>query len=254
MDLNKVARCVLTDGTALVTALLISLALMLTTHIPPAVLFIQVLAIELLIQAPLLTALNHERSGHQPQHVSAYQLIMEILLFGIMAGGLASAAYWLSFALHQLSPVYIDTTHPFYIEATTVAFASLALCQVLNLVFVRSDTHKHVLTDYLWSNPKLVRTAGLTGIGLLAVVYIPWLQAFFGTASLGFADWLLVLTIAAAYSGLRVLQRHTRQHTRHAVIRLHREVHGNHKPHQHRAGHIPPHKTRAKTTTKHASQ
>lgn len=215
----------LTDTVALVLALVISLLAATKTHVPPGILLIQVLAIELLFQAPLLLVLNHEKQAHKPRHLTQYQAFMEIFLFGALAAVIAYLNYRLFFARHGLGPAFIDTAHPFYIQATTLAYATLALCQCMNLIFVRADNHKTVFSEYLWNNPKLVRMAGLAGFILLNIIYNPLLQPLFGTKPLDVIDWLMVMGALALYSGLRMVQRHTRQHTRHAIIHLHHEVH-----------------------------
>lgn len=222
MTLNKISRCALTDVSALILVLVIGVVFSITAHIPTAVTLLQVLIIELLTQAPILSALKHEKRSHRPRHAPSHQFIIEIVLFGALAAIITYLNYRFFFVRHGLSPAYIDTTHPLYLQATTVAYVTLALCQAANVVFIKSDEHKQFFT-----NKKLTRAAAISGIILLAVIYLPWLQAVFSTEALGFWDWTMVLVSVGAYSGARFVQRHTRQHTRHEVIKLHRKVHAN---------------------------
>lgn len=226
MNLNKVARCVLTDITALILTLMIGLAAMQAAHVPPAIIIVQVLAIELLFQAPLLSVLKREKRAHKPRHAAQHQLVIEIILFGVLAAVIAYLNYRLFFVRHGLAPAYIDKTHPLYLQATTVTYMTLIFCQFINLLFVRSDERKQFFTNYLWSSPKLVRAAGISLTIMLAIIYLPWLQSLFNTEAMGFWDWTMALLCTAAYSGFRSLQRHTRQHTRHEVIKLHHKVRG----------------------------
>ena len=225
MNLTKIARCVLTDTVALFLALIIGGVAMLIAHVPPAVTLIQVLAVELLAQAFIISALAEDKRPRKPRQAARHQLVAEIIIFGALAAIIAYLNYRLFFVRHDLAPAYIDTTHPLYVQATTLAYVTLVLCQFMNTQFVRSDERKHFFTSYLWRNKKLVRVAGISFVIMLAIIYIPWLQSLFGTEALGVSDWIMALVAAALYSGARSLQRHTRQHTRHEIIKLHRKVH-----------------------------
>lgn len=215
----------LTDSTALIGIVIIGLVAMVSTHVPPAITLVQVLAVELLAQALLLSALSQEKRILAPRKTAQHQIIVEIIVFGILAAVIAYINYRLFFVRNGLAPAYIDTTHPLYVQATSLTYLTLVLCQFMNLLFIRSDERKLFFTDYLWRNQKLVQAAAVSFFMLLVIIYNPWLQSFFGTGPLGLWDWIMAILCAATYTGLRVLQRHTRQHTRHEVVKLHHKVH-----------------------------
>jgi Ca2+-transporting ATPase len=76
-------------------------------------------------------------------------------------------------------------------RAMTVTFVSLVLIQFFKAYSFRSD-HLHVLHKPLankWLNLAIVWELGL----LFAVVYVPWLQSAFETASLSWWEWLVLL-------------------------------------------------------------
>ena len=127
MSLNKVNRCVLTDGAALVSILLIGLVASWTIHVPLAMTLVQILAIALIAQALPLYILSHEKGRICTQHVTKRQLHITLLFFGLLAALIAYAGYLLFFAFHDLSPAYIDTGHPLYMQATTLAFMTIVL-------------------------------------------------------------------------------------------------------------------------------
>jgi hypothetical protein len=91
-------------------------------------------------------------------------------------------------------------------------------------LFERADSHKKFLSEYLGSNQLLLIALGgcLVIVGLAA--YAPFLQDVFNSAAISVADWLTALLAAGVYALLRGLQRHTRLHTRHAVLDLHHKL------------------------------
>ena len=129
------------------------------------------------------------------------------------------------FVRHHLSPAYIDTTNPLYLEATTLTYVTLVLCLYVYLLFERADTHEKFFTSYLWSNKKLLGAFGLSLVLIGGIVYTPFLHGYFSTANLGWGEWFSALLAAGAYFAFRLAQRHTRKHTRRAVLKLHHEVH-----------------------------
>jgi hypothetical protein len=58
------------------------------------------------------------------------------------------------------------------------------------------------------------------------MIYNPVIQPYFGAADLSVMDWLTAVFAALLYMLVRLFQRHTRKHTRKAVLALHHEVLG----------------------------
>jgi hypothetical protein len=215
MKLTKVNRSALTDGAALIFTLLVSFGSLAWYHVPLALRPLQVIAL-VIATAIVVHVFRQEKSARAALRgkVHVHQAKIEIGVFGLLAAAIAYGNYLLSFARHGISPAYIDTGHPVYLQATGIALLTLMLCGFLNILFIRVDKKESVLEPELWSNKKLL-VAG--GASLLIVLL--------SAGRLGIIDYLLVIGAAALYTGLRRLQRHTRQHTRHAVIDLHHEVH-----------------------------
>lgn len=220
---SRIARCVLTDLSVIVSMLVLGLIISSVWHIPLAMPIILLLAMEVLSQAYPISTLNHERHKKSERHHRHVKF--EIIGFGIWAAIVTYASYLLFFGYHVLSPTYIDTSSSFYAQATTVALITLAFCQALNILFTRADDHEHIGTDFLWKNQKLLRAYGVSLFLLLNAVYNPWFHSLLGTANLGFVEWIAAIFCAGLYVGGRRLQRYTRLHTRHALIKLDRELH-----------------------------
>jgi len=85
--------------------------------------------------------------------------------------------------------------------AQTMAFTTLVLFQIFNVVNARSDdvsAFVGLFTNYwLW-------TAMAVSVALqVTVVYVPVLQQAFGTVGLSAADWLVCVAIASSVLWLR---------------------------------------------------
>lgn len=114
---------------------------------------------------------------------------------GVMAGGIGGSILWqgamiglLAFGIYVLALSWGRTVP----EAHTMAFATLALLQLVHSFNVRS-INKSVFQLGVGSNRTLVY-AFLGSFGLQALVlFVPFLRGFFDTVPLMLTDWLVVL-------------------------------------------------------------
>lgn len=234
-NIKKAARCALTDNAGELLVVLFSLSALALFHVAPAITAIQILAIDIVAQILPITALGWDKAQHKlmrerprdlHDHIINPRAIGGFIGFGLLAAVLAYGNYLFFFARHHLSPRYIDLTLPLYHQATTLTYLTLVLCLYVYLMFERADAHEKFFTSYLWSNKKLLIAFAISFFLIASVVYNPVVQPYFGAGPLGLVDWLTALLCAGLYMAFRLLQRHTRQHTRHAVLKLHRELHG----------------------------
>jgi Ca2+-transporting ATPase len=232
-NIRKAARCALTDNAGELFTVLLGLAALALFHIAPAITAIQILAIDVVAQILPITALGwdeaqgklmHEKPRSLRDHIINSHAITGFIGFGALAAGLSYGNYLLFFARHHLSAARLDPTLPLYHQATTLTYLTLVLCLYVYLLFERSDAHERFFTSYLWSNTKLLAAFGLSFVLIGCIIYSSWIQPYFSTGSLGFVDWLTALSCAALYLGFRMLQRHTRKHSRHAVLQLHKTL------------------------------
>jgi Ca2+-transporting ATPase len=82
-------------------------------------------------------------------------------------------------------------------EWQTVVFTTLAFSQMAHVVAIRSSRDS-LFTIGLLSNPLLALAVACTVLAQLAVVYVPALQAVFGTLPLGAADVAVSAAVASA--------------------------------------------------------
>ncbi len=241
MNIRKAVTCALTDNAAELIAVLMGLAGAVFFHIPLAITVVQIVAIDIAVQLLPIASLGRDKPGanlmhrhpHRPDDRAINRRTAgELLLIGLLAGTVAYANFLLFFVRTGLSAAYIDPSSSLAMQAATITFLTLAACQFINLLFVRADSHTRFFSSYLWSNTWLLGAGAVSLLLVCAIVYIPQLQQYFGTMPLDLADWLMVIAASGVYFGLRLLQRHTRQHARHAVVKLHHEVYGKGSPAQ----------------------
>jgi Ca2+-transporting ATPase len=86
-------------------------------------------------------------------------------------------------------------------HAQTIAFTTLMLFQVFNVINARSDTQSAFV--HLFAN-RWLWTALVLSLALqVVVVYVPFLQRAFGTVALSGRDWLLCIAVASSVLWLR---------------------------------------------------
>jgi P-type Ca2+ transporter type 2C len=89
--------------------------------------------------------------------------------------------------------------------AQTMAFTTLMLFQLFNVLNARSDEHSAF--EGLFRNYWLWAAIGLSLLLHIAVIYVPFLQAAFSTVSLGVGDWLTCFVVASSVLWLRELSK-----------------------------------------------
>ncbi len=210
----------LTTSSAQLTLVIISIIGLAAYHLAPAITFMQIAALDLLLCVPV-AALIYEQNYRKLAKISWHRPVA----FGVLAAVLAYANYLLFFARHNLSPFYIDASLPMYHQAAGLTLLTVLLCGFAYLLFERADHHEQFFTEHLHSNDKLLQAFGASLVLLAAIVYLPGLQTIFSTAPLDIVDWASALVAACVYALAGLLQRHTRKHTRHAVLKLHQQKH-----------------------------
>jgi len=233
-NIKKAARCVLTDNAGELLTVLIGLSATALFHIAPAITAIQILAIDIVAQILPITALGWDQAQgklmrQKPRrlddHIINVPAIAGFIGFGLLAALLSYGNYLLYFARIHLSPRYLDPSLPQYHQATSLTYLTLVLCLYVYLLFERSDRHEKFFSSYLWSNRKLLLAFAGSFFLIANLFYNPWVQPYFGTAALSVIDWMTALGAAVIYGLFRLIQRHTRKHSRKAVIDLHHQVH-----------------------------
>lgn len=207
------------DSITKTVLLVLGVAGLIIGQIPVAITALQLLILTAVLQVLPASVLVADARALEPR-VEPH----EPYIFGALAAAVIYANYLLFFVRHHVSPAHLDSANFLYSRASALTLVTLLCCQFINLLLRRIDDRQKFFTAHLWSNPKLY--AALAGsLAICAVIlYVPAINGFFGTGPLTVWDWLTALLAAAVYLSARLLQRHTRQHSRRAVLQLHREL------------------------------
>jgi Ca2+-transporting ATPase len=214
-----------TDNLALVLLALVGIGLYLSQHVPLALTPMMTLALLVLLQPLLVSALDADTLNTKPAATSLDSIGSRVFL-SLVAALLATAAFLFFFVRAGLSPSYIDSGSDLYLRAATVSLVCLALFQWINLLFIRANHTRRLTSPKLWHNHNILWTFGISLLLLGNVVYNPLLQHHIGTKPLTIGDWISIVVIAGMYTVIRWFVRSERRHTRHAIIELHQKVHG----------------------------
>jgi Ca2+-transporting ATPase len=168
----------------------------------------QILWINLVTDGPPALALGVDPAGgdvmQRPPRPAGEGVLTGPMWRGIILIGLVMAAATL-FVLDSALPSGLIEGDGSLRYAQTMAFTTLMLCQIVNVVNARSDTASAVAglftNGWLW-------TAMAGSVALqAAVVYVPPLQQAFGTVPLGAADWLRCVAAASAVLWVREIDK-----------------------------------------------
>jgi Ca2+-transporting ATPase len=235
-NIKKAARCALTDNAGELLIIMLSLVMNTLLHIPLAITAIQILAIDVIAEMFPITALGWDTASSDKlmrdkprrlrDHILNRGSVREFAGFGLLSAVLAYGNFLWFFDRAGLSASYIDTTNHLYMQATTLTYVTLVLCQFINLLLVRTDNSEPFFTKYLWSNKKLLWAFGISIFCILNLVYNPVVQPYVRTDGLSVIDWLTALLATGVYLLIRLFIRNLPSHSREDIIGLHHEVHG----------------------------
>ena len=111
--------------------------------------------------------------------------LWRILFVSVMIGGLT-----LALSVRLLNAGYLEA------EVRTVTLQTIVLCQAFHLFNSRSIRQPAHALDFM-GNRAVFAVCGLMVLLQLAVVYLPFMNAVFGTVPLRPADWLAPILLGA---------------------------------------------------------
>ncbi len=154
---------------------------------------IQLLWLNLVTDGAPALALGLEKGSpdimDQPPRPTREPVINQEMRIGILVQAVVmTAAVLLAF-------VYGLNQYPDSLQAAqTVAFATLVMSELFRAYTARSE-HFSVFSIGIFSNKWMQWAVGSSFVLLLLVIYVPFLQPFFGTVSLTLNDWLVMLPL-----------------------------------------------------------
>jgi magnesium-transporting ATPase (P-type) len=196
-------------------------------HAPLGISLPELIVLDALVVAPALAALRFDRPepdapkvryrAHQP--LLSRRNLLGLPWAALFAGALAYTNFVLFFPRRGLSPEYVAYGSHIHEQATALAFATLALCALGDLLQRRSSDG--LLTRYQLHNRRLWPAVGIMVFATLCIIYIPGVSSLFQTAPLSPVDWLFAFAAALLFTLLRTLEHHTRTHSRTQLIARH---------------------------------
>ena len=229
-NIRKAALCAMYANASELLTVLIGLAGLTIFSIPIAITALQILAIDVIAQIFPVTALGwdpavgklmHEKPRNLHDHIINRRTALDFLVFGSISAILAYGNYLFFFVRHHLSPYHLGTGLELYMQATILTYVTIVLCQFMNILLVRAQGEAPLFSSYLWSNKKLLFAFGISLFCIINIVYNPWIQPYFGAAPLSIIDWLTAIGAAAIYTVIRLFHRHTKRHSRKALLERH---------------------------------
>jgi magnesium-transporting ATPase (P-type) len=227
-NLRSSVRAALTSMAGKLLLILASYTALAWWQITPVVRPVQLLAVDLVLCLPII-ALAWDRpptkvlTSHFNKLVSL-RSVKGYVAFGGLAAALSYVNFLFFFSRHNLGADHLDPSLPLYQQATTLAMVSLVGCLAAYVFFERSSHREHFFSDYLNSNRTLLYAFGADLVVIVNIVYNPLLKPLFDTAPLDPIDWLTAILVTGFFSLGCLLQRHTRQHSRNSILKLHQNT------------------------------
>ena len=201
-NIRKSMECLLSSNLAEV--LVVFLGVMLGLPLP--ILAIQLLWINLatdglpalsLAVEPAEPDIMKRKPRNPKQGILTRFVMLRMLSIGIimMIGTLGLYAFILRVG-GQFPGTTLDSESYLYMYATTMAFTTLMMFQMFNVLNCRSE--KHLLYKLgFWSNPRMLLAIGVSIILQVIVLYTP-LRSWFKTVPLTMSDWILIIIISCS--------------------------------------------------------
>ena len=187
-----------------------SLALASLFGVPLALNLLQILAIDLLGEIFPIAALGRdpeegetmkEKPRDPAMRILNRRSMLDIFLAGALMGGFGIANYLFFYARAGLDPTVTEVPADLLASAMTVTYATVMVCQLVSIVQRRS-VHGF-FSRYQLANPTFW-LAILVALGImLAIIYVPVIQTFFGTGPLDLLDWATIVGAAALFLAIR---------------------------------------------------
>lgn len=212
-NIKKGTLSCFTSNTAELFVNLISLFTASLFGIPLALSVMQILAIDLIAELFPIAALGWDKADRNlmiepprkaEQHILNKNSIIDLLWCGLLIGGLAFINYLLFYVRQNIDPSTITSDSNTHLQATTITYLTIVLCQLGNILQRRSKDG--LLTRYQLHNKHLWLAIVISFLSVGLIIYSP-LNNYFGASPIHLIDWLYCFGAAVIFLVLRELQR-----------------------------------------------
>ena len=211
-NIRKAALSAITSNGGELFVVLISLIAKTKFGIPIAIGAVQILAIDLIAELFPIAALGwdpaegdlmHENPRNLNDHILNKSNLWDLAWSGALMGSFGYLNYILYFIRNDLSPANFSKATVAYATATTLTYTTICLCQFGSIFIRRIKPGHKLLTSYLWSNKKLFIAFGISIALMLSLIYLPFIQPYFGTYNLALGDWFYAILAAVLFVSIR---------------------------------------------------
>lgn len=211
-NIKKITLVAFVANFSELTVNLASLVVVSVFSAPLALTVMLIIAIDLIAELFPMVALGWDKAEGQvmsekprnpKDHILNTKTLKTIIWAGSLIGLLAFANFAFFFWRADLGFSEVEQGSSLQMQASTLTYVTIMLCQLVNILYMRSS--KGLFTRYQLHNSKLLFAFGLSMASILAIVYIPFLQPYFGSASLTGTDWLTALGAAIIFGFIRQL-------------------------------------------------
>ena len=191
---------------SLIGASLISTPLMITVML--------IIAIDLIAELFPMVALGWDKAEgsvmteppRSPKdHILNRRNIILVSWVGGLIGVLSVANFYFFFYRTGISPEGLGNGTTAAMQASTLVYVTIMVCQLVNILYMRSS--RGLFTTYQFHNKKLFFAYLLSIICILNIVYNPWLQPYFRSASLNVSDWATAIGAGIIFIACREFVR-----------------------------------------------
>lgn len=207
---KTILSCINSNGGELFAVILSMLGSFLF-NIPMAIAAIQILAIDLIGEMPLLAALAWDREEknlmlnpprNPTDHIINRKSLFDLGWSGFLMGLLAYLNFlFLSFRENFSWINFQDQGTGIYFRAMTLTYITIIFVQWANILSRR--TQGTVISKYIWSNSRLLLGYALSFFFLLNISYNPYISKFLQTGPLALTDWFMAILAAFIFLIIR---------------------------------------------------
>jgi Ca2+-transporting ATPase len=93
--------------------------------------------------------------------------------------------------------LFVNALQSGFVRASTVAFTSIIIMQMLFVLIARSEKHSFAHIGLL-TNKKLILAIAVSIILQLMIIYVPFLNMIFKTEPLALSEWASIIAVSVA--------------------------------------------------------
>ncbi len=136
-------------------------------------------------------SLTRQKVDRRKENLLGREILIRLFYVGIIMGGGAVLNFWL---INRTASGNFDV----YYQATGASFATLVVCQVVNVISIRGGIRS--LKRIVFENKYLLFSIVAEILILIGVIYFPPFQKFLSTKPLSLNNWMYICSVALLFA------------------------------------------------------